>query len=48
MYTNKEQDFDVSTLRMFLSMRYDIKGNLIHLTNISKFLGVPITNLIRK
>ena len=44
----KEYDMDVSTLRMFLSMRFDIRGNLIHLANISKFLNIPLTNLVRK
>ena len=44
----KESGIDISTLRMYLSMRYDIKGDLIHLTNISSFLNIPIADLIRR
>jgi len=31
-----------------LSMRYDVRGNLIHLTSISKFLNIPMVDLVKK
>ena len=44
----KDPGIDISTLRMFLSIKYEIKGDVIHLTNISHFLKIPIVDLVRK
>jgi len=47
-HKSNELSYYVSTLRMYLSRRYDIKGNLIHLTNISHFLNIPLVDLVRR
>lgn len=47
-HKGKDSGIDISTLRMFLSIKYEIKGDVIHLTNISHFLKIPIVDLIRR
>ena len=47
-YKDKNPDWDITPLRMYLARRYDIKSDLIHLSNISKFCQVDMVDLIRK
>lgn len=47
-YRSKDPDWDIGALRMFLARRYDIKGDLIHLSNIAKFCKVDMVNLFKK
>jgi hypothetical protein len=47
-YDQAKADWDITPLRMYLTRRYDIKSDLIHLTNISKFCKVPMVDLVRK
>lgn len=41
-------NWQVGDVRMYLDRRYDIKSDLIHLSNISKFLKVHMVDLVRK
>jgi len=45
---HKNYDFVCSLLRMYLSRRFPIKNDLIHLSNMSKFLQVPQVDLVRR
>jgi len=46
--TYVDSSWDISTLRMYLARRYDIKSDFIHLSNISRFCKVPMVDLVRK
>lgn len=47
-YAGKHADWDITSIRMYLERRYDIKSDLIHLSNVSKFCKVPMVDLVRK
>lgn len=47
-YKGKDPNWDVLPLRMYLGRRYEIKSDLIHLSNIAKFCNTDMVNLFKK